>query len=172
MQHQILMFPRLGMEFDGNSIRFGQTRDEVDGLLGVPESVRNGRCYYCGKELALDFDGEGKLEFIEFLGGPEGNLHPDLYGEDPFDADADELLARLSERNGPDLDDSEAGYSYVLRNLSIGLYREITPEDVQAMVREMSRMDLMAFSRFNLEKEQCRAHRWATIGIGKRNYYA
>jgi len=133
---------------------------------------RGGQCYYFGSELRLDFDGQGELEFIEFLGGPDGKLRPELYGQDAFAEDAEELFASLSERNGPDIDDSEAGYSYALRTLSIGLYREITPEDVQSMVREMSRMDLTAFSQFNLEEENRRAHHWATVGIGKRGYYA
>lgn len=167
----IMLCPLIGMEFNGQSIRFGQSRSEVEGYLGKPEAERGSRSYYCGSELALDFDEAGKLEFIEFLGGADSRLRPELYEQDVFDTDADELFTLLSERNGPDIDDSEAGYSYALRQLSIGLYREITPDDVNAMLKEMCNMDLTQMSGLNIEEEQKKAHHWETIGIGRGNYY-
>lgn len=168
----IELLPKQGMDLDGKSIRFGQSRTEVEALLGVLESVQDKRCYFYNSELALDFDGDDRLEFIEFLGGADSVLRPKLYGQDAFSADADELLAQLIERNGDDIDDSEAGYSYALRELSIGLYREITPADVDEMVKEMSRIDLTTMGHFNLENEIRRSRRWETIGIGKEHYYA
>ena len=172
MEHQILLFPRVGMEFDGQSVRFGQSHTEVETLLGAPESVHGKRSYFHNSELALDFDGEDRLEFIEFLGGADSVLRPELYGQDVFAADADELLALLTERNGEDIDDSEAGYSYALRELSVGLYREITPDDVYAMLKEMCSMDLTLMSGLDVEEEQKKAHHWATVGIGRERYYA
>ena len=172
MEHLILLFPLLGMEFDGKSLRFGQSREEVEELLGTPERARGSRCYYFDGELALDYGGEGTLNFIEFLGGPEGALQPKLYGVHVFEAEADEVYDLLAGRNGDDVDDSEAGYSYAFRSLSVGLYREITPENVTAMVREMSRMDMTALSEFDLEAENRRANHWATVGIGEKDYYA
>ena len=171
MTENIILLPLEGMDYNGGSIRFGQSRAEVDGLLGAPDGVRGSRCYYFGHELALDFDGAGGLEFIEFLSGPEGTLRPRLYGLDIFESDADELLAQLLERNGEDVDDSEAGYSYALRRLSIGLYREITPEDVNAMLREMLNVDLTQLGGIDIEQEQRKAHRWATVGLGRPGYY-
>ena len=66
----------------------------------------------------------------------------------------------------------EAGYSYALRRLSIGLYREITPADVEEMVREMAKMDVTTLGHIDLTAEQRRAARWETIGIGREHYYA
>ena len=171
MEHLILLFPLLGMEFDGKSVRFGQRREEVEGLLGSPERERGCRCYYFDSELALDYTAGGKLRFIEFLGGPEGELRPKLYGISVFEAEADEVYDLLHGRNGDDINDSEAGDAYAFRALSAGLYREITPEDVTAMVREMSRMDMTALTRFDLEAENRRANHWATVGIGEKDYY-
>ena len=167
----ILLFPLIGMEMDGKSVRFGMTRREIEEILGAPDAVRNARCYYFGSELALDFDGAEELEFIEFLGGADSVLRPELYGQDVFEADADELLSDLMERNGADVDDSEAGYSYALRSLSIGLYREITPDDVNGMLREMCNMDLTQMGGLDIEQEQKRAHHWGTVGIGRADYY-
>ena len=172
MSHHIMLFPLLGMECDGRSVRFGQSRQEVEALLGAPEFIRANRSYYNNSELALDFDGDGTLEFIEFLGGADSELRPELYGQDVFASDADELLDLLSGRNGDDIDDSEAGYAYALRALSIGLYREITPEDVNAMLKEICNMDLTRMSGIGIEEEQKKAHYWATVGIGRENYYA
>ena len=171
MEHNIVLFPLLGMEFDGLSIRFLQDRGQVEALLGQPETVRGNRQYYCNGELALDFDASGWLEFIEFLGGADSALRPDLFGQDAFAVDADELLEMLKEKNGPDVDDSEAGYSYALRALSIGLYREITPEDMNAMLREMCRMDLTQMGGLDIEEEQKKARHWNTIGMGRAGYY-
>ena len=165
------LLPLEGMDHNGNPIRFGQSRAEVEGLLGAPDTVRGSRCYYFGHELALDFDGADALEFIEFLSGPEGALRPMIYGQDIFGADADALLAQLLERNGGDVDDSEAGYSYALRSLSIGLYREITPEDVNAMLREMLNVDLTQLGGIDIEQEQRKARHWATVGLGRPGYY-
>ena len=172
MNAVIVLFPLIGMEFNGLSVRFGQSRAEVEKMLGEPESVHNSRCYYFAGELALDFDGDGGLQFIEFLGGADSALRPDLYGQDVFAADADELLALLAERNGPDIDDGEAEYGYALRKLSVGLYREITPADVKNMLLEMSSIKLDRLSGVDVDEEMKKAHHWAAIGIGRKNYYA
>ena len=171
MTETIILLPLEGMNLNGGSLRFGDGEDAAARVLGEPVARRGNRCYYCSHELALDFDGDGGLEFIEFLGGVEGALRPTLYGKDIFDADADELLARLLERNGDDVDDSEAGYSYSLRRLSIGLYREITPEDVNAMLREMLNVDLTQLGGLDIEQEQRKARHWATVGLGRPGYY-
>ena len=171
MEHNMTLLPLEGMERSGLSLRFGDGEDAAARVLGEPSSRRGGRCYYFGGELALDFDGEGKLEFIEFLGGEEGTLRPELYGQNVFESDADELLTDLLARNGEDVDDSEAGYSYALRALSVGLYREITPEDVNAMLREMLNVDLTQLGGVDIEQEQHKAHHWATVGLGRPGYY-
>ena len=165
----ILLFPLIGMELDGRSVRFGQNRAEVDGILGEPEMVRNSRCYYRNKELALDFDTEDRVEFIEFLGGAEGELSPELYGCPVFQTGAAEILNLLSAHG--EIVDEDGGYTITVPSLSVGLYREIAPSDVEAMVRQMANMDVTALGEFDLDAEQRRANRWETIGIGRENYY-
>ena len=167
----IRVFPLIGIEYNGLSIRFGDGEETVSHVLGEPDARQGRRCYYCNHELALDFDAEGGVEFIDFLGGADSALRPELYGQDVFEADADELLSILLERNGTDVDDSEAGYSYALRRLSIGLYREITPDDVNAMLKEMCNMDLTQMGGLDIEEEQKKARHWGTVGIGRANYY-
>lgn len=166
----ILLFPLIGMELNGRSIRFGCSRVEVESLLGRPERSHNSRSYYLGGELALDFDHADTVNFIEFLGGARGKLSPELYGVPVFETDADEVLELLAKHG--EVVDQDGGYTVVVPELSLGLYREITPLDVEEMVREMARMDVTALGDFNLDAEQRRANRWETIGIGRENYYA
>lgn len=171
MKEELCLLPLVGMEWKGRSIGFGDSREAVESVLGVPETARGSRCYYFQNELALDFDDEGRLEFVECLGGIDGNLQPKIYGVPAFQIDAEELVDLLKQHNGDDIDNSEEGYSYAFRTSGVGVYREITPADVEAMIREMVRMDLTAMGEMNLEEEKRRARHWVTIGIGRENYY-
>jgi hypothetical protein len=166
----ILLVPLIGMEFNGVSIRFGQSRAEVEAVLGEAERSHNSRRYYFGGELALDFDSADAVNFIEFLGGPGGKLSPELYGLPVFETDAEQVLELLSAHG--EAVDQDGGYTVTVPELSLGLYREITPSDVEEMVRQMAKMDVTALGEFNLDAEQRRANRWETIGIGTKNYYA
>ena len=91
--------------------------------------------------MGLDFDESGLLEFIEFLGGIDGNLRPYLYGVSAFETSADELLKMIMEQDD-EVDDSEADYCYCFLRIGIGLSR-----------------------RDNQNKH------WDTIGIGVDKYY-
>ena len=166
----IVLFPLTGMEFQGSSLRFGDTRAKVEGLLGPAGHVHGSRCYYLGGELALDFDGAGKLNFIEFLGGAGGALQPELYGVPLFRTDGEALLELLAGHGTPT--HLDGGYTVTVPEISLGLYREITPADVEAMVEEMARIDVTNLSHVDLEAERQRSRRWDTVGIGTKDYYS
>lgn len=166
------LIPLEGMEWDGRLIKLGDTKEMVEQVLGAPNEVIRSSCYYHAYDIRFDLAENGTVSFIECIGGLEGNLAPEIFGVPAFATDADELLAMLSERNGPDIDDTEAEYSYALRTLSVGLYREITPADVDAMLMEMSNMKLEALGGVDVEEEMKKAHHWETIGIGVKDYYA
>ena len=170
MDHKITLLPLEGIDFDHTRLSFGSTRTEAESALGPVQNVHRNRCYFFNGELALDFDGADRLEFIEFLGGPGGTLSPALFGLSVFDTDAQELLDLLEEKGGP-ADDVDGGYTVTVPSLSVGLYREISPADVEELVRAMSRMDVTTLGHVDLAAEQRRAQRWETIGIGRENYY-
>ena len=98
---------------DNKEIMLGMNINEVQKLIGIPDRVfsncdgESGRHYYFDSELGLDFDESGLLEFIEFLGGIDGNLRPYLYGVSAFETSADELLKMIMEQDD-EVDDSEA----------------------------------------------------------------
>jgi len=170
MKRQFTICPLEGIRFDDVGIFFGMTRAQAEVVLGPVQKVHRNRCYFLDGELALDFDGADRIEFIEFLGGPEGKLVPELYGLSVFETDAEELLALLKEKGS--CEDLDGGYTVTVPALSIGLYREISPADVGELVRAMSRMDVTTLGHVDLAAEQRRAARWETVGIGRENYYA
>lgn len=166
----ITIFPLERMEIDGISIQFGMDRERVEALIGKGRTVRNRRYYYCN-EMAIDYDNHDKVEFIEFLGGMDGSLKPVIYGVSAFDSDAEELLEILKQKNNGETDDTERGYSYGFLNLSVGVYREIRPEDVSEMIEEMKADGIPTENNADLEADKRRANHWAAIGFGAAGYY-
>lgn len=166
------LIPLTGMEWKGQMIRFGQSREQVNQILGAPDSIWDNLGYYCGTELRVEFDANDRVKFIECLAGIDGGIQPEIYGVSAFETDAEELLEVLKRENNGPVDDSENGYSYTFLNTSVGVYREVTPEAVEEMVRELMNVELTALGHIDLESENRRAHHWETIGIGEKDYYA
>ena len=172
---EILLLPLMGAEWKGRRVSFGDARAQVEEIFGEPNARKNSYFYF-QNQLRFDFDTDGKVEFIE-CGGPDGDLKPQIYGVGAFETDAGELLALLEQENAGDVDDSEAGYCYAFRNISVGVYRETTPEDVEEMIASMRAVqdNVTALVSGELaetvEAERRRASRWESIGIGRPNYY-
>lgn len=72
-------------------------REEVVEILG--EGELGNRHYFYDNELAIDYDDNDSVEFIEFLGGIDGTLHPVIYGMPVFESNADELFSILKKHN-------------------------------------------------------------------------
>lgn len=156
--------------FDSISLRFGQSRGEVEALMGPGEAVGH-RYYYFDSQLALDYDAQDRLEFVEFLAGAEGTLRPRIGGVSVFDHDADALTDLLAQQNGGPADDPETGHCLTFHRLSIGLYRDITPADVAEMIAEMQADGLPTDHNPDLDADIRRARQWSTVGAGRSGYY-
>jgi hypothetical protein len=163
MNETIIVKTLEGIEWNGTNILFGYTKEDVEKILGKPDKKKESY-YYFDSALRFDFDENGELEFIEFLGGIESSVHPVIYGTDAFTAMADEIYDLLKKNNGGRLIDEECGYAYAFVNISVGVYRESIPEDIEEMEEEG------AFPE-DLEEEKKLAYHWATLGIGKKGYY-
>ncbi len=168
MDLQIL--PLEGISINGSRLAFGMTRAEAEAMLGVGETVGI-RCYYESGELAVDFDANDRVEFIEFLGGIDGKLQPTLDGISVFSADADAVETFLRRKNLDGGETSEQGYAVRFHAISAGVYREITPEDVREMIEEMQANGIPVEQNEDLLADQRRASHWATVGLGKAGYY-
>jgi len=164
----IVITPLEGIRIGGKEIQLGSTLGELKAALGEPDFVHKNSQYY--SELRVDFGADGKAEFIEFLGGADGALQPIIYGVPAFKTSADELYKLLAEKNGGEIDDSENGYSYAFLNISVGVYRESIPEDVEEMISE-AESEGFPMSDEDIADERKKAKFWATIGIGRADYY-
>ena len=120
--------------------------------------------------LRFDFDDDGKVEFIEFLGSIDGELQPIIYDVPAFQSKADTLYNILREENRGDIDDSEDGYSYGFLNISVGVYRSSIPKDVEEMIKEADEAG-EPMDAGDIEEERRKADYWSTIGIGIEDYY-
>ena len=166
----IEIFPLEKVMIDGVPIYLGMEQSAVETAIGKGQPVRN-RYYYYGNEIAIDYSENKTVEFIEFLGGIDGSVHPVIYGVSAFDAPADELADLLRQKNDGEIDDSEQGYSLAFLNISVGVYRERLPFDVMEMIEEMRAEGIPTENNEEVAEEMRKANHWATIGVGVDGYY-
>lgn len=166
---KVIIKPLECIEFDKRKIQLGCTRESVESILGKP-SVMESSYYYFDNEIRFDFGRDNKLEFIEFLGGIDGTLQPEIYGINPFTENADRVYEILAEHNNGNIDDRENGYSYAFVETSIGVYRRNIQEDVDIMA-ENCRQVGEPLSAEEYEYEYRCANHWSTIGMGIKGYY-
>jgi len=165
----IEIFPLDKVVIDGISVCFGMEQTAVEKAIGKGEAVGD-RYYYFDSEMAIDYDQDKKVEFVEFLGGADGILRPVIYGVSVFDTDADELAALLSQKNTGEVQE-EQGYSFAFEGISVGIYRETTPADVLEMIEEMKADGIQVEGNEDVAEEMRRAGHWAAIGAGMAGYY-
>lgn len=165
------IYPLEKVVIDGISIYLGMNRPAVETAIGKGEYAGE-RYYYYDSNMAIDYNDDETVEFIEFLGGIDGSLHPMIYGVSAFDVSADELVSLLQQKNNGEVDDLEKGYSYAFLNISVGIYRERKPSDVAEMIEEMEADGISAEENEDIAEEMQKANHWATIGIGVAGYYS
>lgn len=166
------MKPLEGIAWNDKSINLKDSKDEVRASLGQPEEANENAYYYFNNELRIDFDEKGCVEFIEFLGGIDGEIQPEIYGIKAFQVKSNELLEYLETANDGDIDDSENGYAYAFLNISVGIYRGSTEADIEEMITEMKEESVAISDNEDIEYERKKAEHWSTIGIGTKGYYA
>lgn len=147
---KVIINPLESIELDGKKIMLGCSREDVKSILGKPH-IFESSYYYFENEIRFDFDRNNKLEFIEFLGGADGVLQPEIYGINPFTENPEKVYEVLAQHNNGDIDDSENGYSYAFVETGIGVYRTSIPEE-----------------EYIRESEDTH---WSTIGLGVKGYY-
>lgn len=168
--NDIVIVPLDGVLIGDKRICLGEYAEDIKAVLGEPERVHKKSLYYFSSELRIDIGADGTAEFIEFLGGTDGTLQPTIYGVSAFGTDADELYGLLAEKNSGGVNDSENGYSYAFLNISVGVYRESIPSDIEEMIAEAD-SEGFPMSAEDIAEERKKAAFWATIGIGIGGYY-
>ena len=166
----IELFPLEKAVVDGQSIPLGANRASVEEVLGAGEEIEN-RTYYFGSNLCVEYDEAKKVSFIEVsCGDPESPVTATIYGADIAKSGADRILQILTEKNHGEME-NENGYSYTFFNLSVSVYREITPDDYKELIEEMKANGDPVEGNPDVEADLWKSTHWATIGIGASDYY-
>lgn len=168
--NDIVIIPLEGVCIGDKQLLLGSSAGEIKSVLGEPESVHRNSLYYFNSELRIDLGEDGKAAFIEFLGGTDGALQPTIYGVHVFKTDADGLYKLLAEKNDGGINDRENGYSYAFLNISVGIYRESIPENIDEMIAEAEN-EGYPMNEEDIDEERKKAAFWATVGIGAAGYY-
>ncbi len=166
----ITLFPPEKIVINGHTLCFGAPRAEIEHALGKGTRIGD-RCYYFDAELAIDYDTDETLQYIECLGGIDGILRPEFDGISIFDTQAEELTALLRHKTGTDFLETERGHLVRFPALGIGLYRERTPEEIAEMEQELRRFGISTEQSDDFREEKRKADHFATIGLGGKDYY-
>jgi len=152
----------------------GHSKAEIEILLGKPSASSNFlQFYYDDLELRVDFDKQGNAEFIEFIYGPfPEKTELSIYDINPFQTGAEKLIEILTEKNNGEIDNSEADYCFAFLNISVGIWRQFTEQNVRESIEEMQRNNEYEVNKDWLHQDLEKAKNFWTIGIGVKNYYA
>ncbi|MDF2475064.1 MAG: hypothetical protein K0S24_547 [Sphingobacterium sp.] len=171
---KIEFIPLVGIDIENiGPLDLGASQAEVQAILGEPSDALDDQYYYDELELRLDFNDQGQLEFIESINGPyPQKTEVSIYGVNPFQVEADELLQILSEKNSGPVDDAEAAYCYAFLNSSVGVWRQMTVEDIQEDIEAIKAEGEYEENVDMLLEDLEKAKFFWTIGIGVEGYYS
>ncbi|MCH2233979.1 MAG: hypothetical protein MK078_06970 [Crocinitomicaceae bacterium] len=124
-----------------NQLKFGKTRDEIIEDFEDPTEEEGRTDYYEFESfsLALSYDRNDKLEFIEFSKVSEGT--PVLLHEiDVFNLEGEALLKEIENISSDSFnqENSEPPYTYIFDSLEIAIDRPTTPEEYEEGEAESS----------------------------------
>lgn len=171
---KIKIIPLEGIEIENiGKLLLGESKPNIKKLLGKPSVISDKvQSYYDDYELRIDFDKNGHAEFIEFIYGPfPEKTELELYEINPFQIGAAQLVTLLSEKNNGKVDDREAEYCYTFFNLSVGLWRQATEQDVEDEMADMKANNEYEENKEWLEEDLKKSKNFWTIGVGVKDYY-
>ena len=154
-------------------LSLGQSKSDIEKLFGKPsESSNLKQLFFDEFEVRIDLDKKGNAEFIEFIYGPfPEKTELSIYGVNPFQIGATKLVEILAEKNNGKIDDSEAEYCYTFQNISVGVWRQLTEQNVEESIAEMKADNEYEENKDWLNEDLNKAKNFWTIGIGVKNYY-
>ena len=154
-------------------LSLGQSKSDIEKLFGKPsESSNLKQLFFDEYEVRIDLDKKGNAEFIEFIYGPfPEKTELSIYGVNPFQIGATKLVEILTEKNNGKIDDSEAEYCYTFQNISVGVWRQLTEQNVEESIAEMKADNEYEENKDWLNEDLNKAKNFWTIGIGVKNYY-
>ena len=157
-----------GASFDGEKLLFGQKIDVVPRCLGTPDQMENAY-YFLDNTVSIHVDQDGCIEFIEVSTDDPLTICCD--GQNLSELPQEALLDFLREKNKNEIQVEENRHSFTFVHISTGLYYDITPEDVEEIIRESKADGVYGEMKEEIQADIERAKRPSAIGIGKAQYY-
>lgn len=167
---KIRLIPGLGVQLGDATIRLGDSREQVEEILGVGQAIDN-QVYYYESDFMVEYDSAGKVCFIECRGGMEAVHQPEIYGVMAFQEQAKQVLELLERENAGTVIDEENGYSYQYTNISVGIYRAVLPGEIEEMIQEMEADGINPQENEDLQRDIIRSQHIETIGIAVKGYW-
>ena len=178
---QIDIKPLLGIDIKSiGEVKLGQSQNEVESLIGSAsmsdtiafDNTQTKRAFYEAYELRIDYSSNNEVTFIEFINGPfPEKTELRIYGVDPFKEGAERLIELLTIYNAGKIDESEAPHSYAFENISVGVWRQSVPSDIQELIDDKKEDNTYEIDKAWVNEELEKSNHFWTIGIGKKGYY-
>lgn len=169
---KIKLIPLIGIDIENiGIIQFGVDIHDIKSKLGEPDSQNDTELYYDKFKFRIDLNEKKAFEFIEIQGPTPENIEINIFNINPFTINANEFLEILTIENNGTIDDSEAPYCYCFMNISIGLWREFTENDILNTIEEMKVLGDYEKSKEWLNQDLEKSKHFWSIGIGQKDYY-
>jgi hypothetical protein len=178
---QIDIKPHLGIDVKNiGEVKLGQSQKEIESFIGLPnisetiavDNTQTNRAFYDAYELRIDYNSDNEVTFIEFIYGPfPEKTELRIYGVDPFKESAERLIELLTIYNAGKIDESEAPHSYAFEKISVGIWRQSVPSDIQELIEEKKGDNTYEIDKAWVNEELEKSKHFWTIGIGRKGYY-
>ena len=169
---KIIFRPLVGMKIDGrDEIKFGMTKECVKVILGEPDMICDRVYRYDIYQVAIEFGKSGTVQFIEaYLEKINRNFQLELFDINPFEIVDEKLISLLMEKDGEEFDVESMKTSYFFKNIIVSLWREMTPNCVKEIIRELKENGEYEMMKEEIERDLIDASFFDGIGIGNEEY--
>jgi hypothetical protein len=169
IEHKIVITPNEGIGF----INLGDDRKFVREKVLNPQFFAGTPIdYYTSLGFHVHYDKDEKVEFIEMMSDFQTIF--ELYEKNPFTAEVDEIVKILSDKNGTEINLIDAPESYMFLDLSLGIFRNSTPEKMSEYIEQYQKDDPESFKngmpdwlREDLEKSK----HFTSLSVGNKDYF-
>jgi hypothetical protein len=168
---KIRIQPTLGIDI----ISFYDDRETVQKRIkGGTKADGTAIDYYTSYGFHVHYDKVTNLVcFIEIMYDMQAVF--DLYDKNPFHAPVEEMVALLTEKNGADINKLQSPRSYIFLDISLGIFRNSTPEQMDDYL-EKAKVETPDYFVDGKPQEWLqididKAKHFQTIGLGNKDYF-
>ena len=106
-------------------IKLGSSKEQVQYVLGKPESCHGRTEYYCVSSGQVTYSAAGRVEFIELA----SDVVVLWNGLDIFSTPVQELIEAIAQFSPQALEEDEPGYMFTFPEAEVSFWRETQPNE-------------------------------------------